>query len=70
MPRFFLEVTDGTNTFTDREGVTVRDLEEALASALRLATDLSKDGAYAEFYILVRDHTLAQVGRVDVTIRH
>jgi hypothetical protein len=70
MPKFFFDTTDGTNTFRDREGVTLDNPAAAQMHARDTAEQLARGGKYDDFYVVVRDESEAPIFRVPVVQRH
>ena len=70
MPKFFFDVSDGNNVYSDREGVTLPDTAAAKRHARRVAHDLAQDGSYRDFYVHIRNEDGGRLGRVPVSLWH
>jgi hypothetical protein len=63
MARFFFHITNGI-TFKDEVGEDYSSLEEAMAEAAKIATDLAEDRDYDRYAVLVTDEHGNEVARV------
>ena len=70
MPKFFFDVSDGNNVYSDREGVTLPDTAAAKRYARRVAHDLAQDGSYPDFYVHIRNEDGDRLGRIPVSLWH
>lgn len=65
MARFFFHVSNGS-TFKDEVGEVYPGLDAASAHAAKIASDLSKDGDYKGFAVVVIDEQGQEVARVPI----
>jgi hypothetical protein len=65
MARFFFHITNGI-TFKDEVGEDYSSLEEAMAEAAKIATDLAEDRVYDRYAVLVTDEHGNEVARVPI----
>ena len=70
MPKYFFNVSDGRREREDDEGAVLPNEAAASDMAREVARDLSKDGTYGGFWLVVRDELEQEVCRVPVTRRH
>jgi hypothetical protein len=69
MPKFFFDVSDGTNQYVDREGVVCPDVRHAEHFAQGIAEDLRADG-YEGFSVNIRNEQGEQILQVSVAVLH
>jgi hypothetical protein len=65
MARFFFHITNGI-PFKDEVGEDYSSLEEAMAEAAKIATDLAEDRVYDRYAVLVTDEHGNEVARVPI----
>ena len=70
MKRYFFNVTDGHNSYSDREGTSCSGHAAAEKYAAKVARELADDGGYEEFHIQVTNAEGTRLMRAYVTERH
>ena len=70
MPKYFFDVTDGFNVYTDREGVVLPGPAAAKQHARKVAHDLAQDGSYEDSYVQIRNEDGDHLSRVPISLWH
>ena len=70
MPKYYFHVTDGTNSFIDREGTVFANDANAIEAAEQIAADMREDQEFEEFFIDVRNDEDSQLAKVFIHPRH
>lgn len=70
LKRFYFDVRNGQETLWDHDGVEAKDMEEAIATARsvlsEMADDLASTGIDSPWTLVVRDETGLQVAHIPV----
>jgi hypothetical protein len=70
VPKYFFHVTDGTNSFRDREGTVFANDAHAVKAAEQVAVDLREEKGFEEFYVDLRDERDIQLAKIPIHPRH
>jgi hypothetical protein len=70
MPKYFFDVTDGTNRIRDVTGGVFENNAAALKHAVSLAEGLSHDEKYKDAYVEIWNAAELRVGKAYITLRH
>jgi hypothetical protein len=70
VPKYFFHVTDGTNSFRDREGTVFANDAHAVSAAEEVAADLREENGFEDFYVDLRDANDTQLAKVHIHPRH